>query len=93
MYINSTTGKIEEVLFGFSSIGAFATIPVSVYRKIETDLKSQVWFTPTATGKTLNYIFRWFDGMPTPIASSPRYIPPVSTLMDENGEYIQERLD
>jgi hypothetical protein len=68
MCINSTTGKVEEVFFEFSSIDAFATIPVSVYRKIETDLKSQVWFTPTATGKTLNYIFRWFGGMPKPIA-------------------------
>ncbi|MDR0989034.1 MAG: DUF5043 domain-containing protein [Prevotellaceae bacterium] len=71
MYINSTTGRIEEILFEFTNIEAFATIPVSVYRKIEVNLKKNVWFTSTANGKTLNYIYRWFEAMPNPKDASP----------------------
>jgi len=56
MYINSDSGNVVEVEFGFLTVSGFATIPVSVYRKIETDLKSQIWFTPTAEGKKLNYL-------------------------------------
>lgn len=56
LYINSDTGKIMEVeyqLFGFKP---FASIPVSVYRKIETELKKNVWFTPAQEGKRMSYI-------------------------------------
>lgn len=57
MYINPVSGKVSEVEFQFVSFRPYATIPVSVYRKIETELKKNVWFTPTAEGKKLNYIF------------------------------------
>ena len=60
MYIDPNTGKIGDVLFEFLSINPTATIPVSVYRKIEADLKKLIWFTPTSEGKKLNYIFRWW---------------------------------
>ena len=56
MYINPQTGKIVEVSFEFHKTSPFATIPVSVYRNIETDLKSQLSFTPTDEGKKLNFI-------------------------------------
>ena len=56
MYINPATGDVLEVDFWFIMNGPFATIPVSVYRSIETGIKSSVWFTPTAEGKKLNYI-------------------------------------
>ncbi|MCE9107943.1 DUF5043 domain-containing protein [Bacteroides pyogenes] len=59
MYISPETGKVIEVKFNFTCTGdTFATIPVSVYRKIETDLKNNIWFTPTTDGKKLNYIYR-----------------------------------
>lgn len=58
MYINSQTGKIDEVNFEFHGTNPYATIPLSVYRKIETELKSQVWYTPTAEGRKLNFILR-----------------------------------
>ncbi len=57
MYISSTTGKVIEVNFQFTTLNPAATIPLSVYRQIETNLKNYVWFTPTDYGKTLNYIF------------------------------------
>jgi len=57
VYINSQTGRIKEVQYHFLSEAPFATIPVSTYRKIETELKENVWFVPTAEGKKLNFIF------------------------------------
>lgn len=61
MYISPETGKITEVNFTFASFGPFATIPVSIYRSIETKLKQELWFIPTAEGKKLNYILLWFS--------------------------------
>ena len=60
MYISSETGKITEVDFDFVTFNPFATIPVSVYRQIETQLKENVWFVPTEYGKGLNYIYLWW---------------------------------
>lgn len=56
LYISPDTGKVIEVNFMFTTFNPYATIPVSVYRKIETELKSKIWFTITAEGKKLNYI-------------------------------------
>ena len=60
MYISSETGRITEVDFDFVTFNPFATIPVSVYRQIETQLKENVWFVPTEYGKGLNYIYLWW---------------------------------
>ena len=57
IYISSETGKIIEVDFDFVTFNPFATIPVSVYRQIEIQLKENVWFVPTEFGKGLNYIY------------------------------------
>lgn len=64
MYINSATGKVDEVSFEFANFEPYATIPVSVYRKIEIDLKNSISFTPTAEGKKLNYIYYWWSHEP-----------------------------
>ncbi|WP_291529414.1 DUF5043 domain-containing protein [Bacteroides sp. UBA939] len=67
MYISPETGRVIEVRFTFTSTDPFATIPVSVYRKIEMDLKTNIWFTPTADGKKLNYICRfWYQEITAP---------------------------
>ena len=58
MYISPETGKVIEVEFTFVTVSPFATIPLSVYRKIEVELKKQVWFTPTKDGKRLNHLLR-----------------------------------
>ena len=55
MYINSSTGRVDEVSFEFHS---------SVYRKIETEIKKELWFTLTAEGKMLSYIFYWWAQEP-----------------------------
>ena len=39
----------DEVEFSFMNFGTYATIPISVYRKIETDLKEKVWYIPTVS--------------------------------------------
>ena len=64
MYINSSTGRVDEVSFEFHKSDPFATIPVSVYRKIETEIKKDLWFTLTTEGKMLSYIFYWWAQEP-----------------------------
>lgn len=64
MYIDSDSGKVSEVDFHFSIIRPYATIPVSVYRKIEVELKKNIWFTPTEEGKKLNYLVLWWRQEP-----------------------------
>lgn len=59
MYVNPDTGKVSDVDFFFVTFDPYATIPVSVYRKIEMDIKQYIWFTPTEEGKKLNYILYW----------------------------------
>lgn len=56
MYVNPDSGEVSEVMFRFGSFQPYATIPVSVYRKIEIELKKNIRFVPTAEGKKLNYI-------------------------------------
>jgi len=58
MIIDSDTGKVTEVEFNFLHYLGFGTIPLSVYRKIELELKSNVWFTVTDVGKSLNFVSR-----------------------------------
>jgi hypothetical protein len=56
LIIDSNTGKVIEVYFNFAKTDKFATIPVYVYRKIETELKANIWVTPTVEGRKLNYL-------------------------------------
>lgn len=56
LYINPDTGKIAEVEYRLFGFNPYASIPVSVYRKIETELKQNIWFVPTQEGKRRNYI-------------------------------------
>jgi hypothetical protein len=60
MYINPDNGKVAEVKFWFLTNSPYATIPVSVYRTIETNLKNQIWFTSTTEGKKFNYVMRFW---------------------------------
>ena len=64
MYINSSTGRVDEVSFEFHKSDPFAAIPISVYRKIEIELKKDIWFTLTTEGKMLSYIFYWWAQEP-----------------------------
>lgn len=57
MGLNSETGKLEEAYFSFYYRSPYSKIPVSVYRKIELELKAKVKFKPTEEGKALDYIY------------------------------------
>ncbi len=58
LYISPETGRIMELNFNFVTDNPFATIPVSVYRNIETQLKEQIWFIPIASeAAKYNYLF------------------------------------
>jgi hypothetical protein len=61
LYLNSISGRVEEVDFTFVTFNQYATIPVSVYRKIETDIKKELLYTPSPQGKELNYIGIWWS--------------------------------
>jgi hypothetical protein len=56
MTIDTSTGNVIEVYFKFFYSNSFGTIPVSTYRKIELELKSNIWFTLTDTGKQLKFL-------------------------------------
>ena len=61
LYIHPDTGKVIDVSFSFSNRENFATIPISVYRKIELELKKNIWFVPTEHGKQFYYILLWWE--------------------------------
>ena len=61
LYIHPDTGKIIDVSFSFGNRDNFSTIPLSVYRKIELELKKNIWFVPTEHGKQFNYILLWWE--------------------------------
>lgn len=59
MFINTETGKVDEVEFSFSKDSGFVFIPISVYRNIELQIKEKCRFGITEEGKMLNYIYYW----------------------------------
>ena len=61
LYIHPDTGKVIDVRIAFGNRYIFSTIPVSVYRKIELELKKNIRFTPTEHGKQFNYILLWWS--------------------------------
>ena len=64
LYANSVTGKIEDVEFQFVTSDQYATIPISVYRKIEVGIKQKLHLIPTDEGRKLNYLFCWNNLIP-----------------------------
>ena len=64
LYANSETGVIEDVVFEFVKIDPYATVPVSVYRKIEVGIKQKLRLVPTAEGRRLSYLFCWNQLVP-----------------------------
>ena len=64
MYINTETGKIDDVCFSFLKDEPYAYIPVSVYRNIELALKENVQEVLTDEGRKLNFIYWWTTVIP-----------------------------
>ena len=64
MYIDPDTGKVADVEFIFMNFNPYATIPISVYRKIEVEIKKNIWFNITPDGKKFNYIMLWWGQEP-----------------------------
>jgi hypothetical protein len=58
MIICSDTGSIKEIHFRFGRESGYATIPVSTYRRLELELIRRFQFTPSAHGRSLNFMFR-----------------------------------
>ena len=57
--ISSETGEISELYFNFLESTPYVTVPVSVYREIETKLVG-LKYTLTPLAKTLNYVYQWW---------------------------------
>ena len=64
IYIDPDNGKVADVEFMFVTFNPYATIPVSVYREIETEIKKNIWFTVTPEGKKQNYIMLFWPQEP-----------------------------
>ena len=64
MYINTETGKIDDVCFSFLNNKPYAYIPVSVYRNIELEIKENIQFVLTDEGRKLNFIYWWTTVVP-----------------------------
>ena len=64
MYINTETGKIDDVCFSFLNNKPYAYIPVSVYRNIELAIKENVQEVLTDEGRKLNFIYWWRSVIP-----------------------------
>ena len=64
MYINTDTGKIDDVCFTFLNNEPYAYIPVSVYRNIELAIKENVQEVLTDEGRKLNFIYWWTSVVP-----------------------------
>ncbi len=60
LYIHPDSGKVIDVMFSFINKDGFVTIPISVYHKIEEELKKNIWFTTTENGKKWNYVLLWW---------------------------------
>ena len=64
MYVNTETGKIDDVCFRFLNNEPYAYIPVSVYRNIELAIKENVQEVLTDEGRKLNFIYWWTSVIP-----------------------------
>ena len=56
LYIDPTTGRVDDVEFVFDRQLGFATIPVATYRRIELELKNRIQFVVTAEGRRRNFL-------------------------------------
>ena len=59
LHINSTTGKVDDVKFSFSNRNSWVNISVPTYRKMELQIKDQLFYNLTDDGRKLTYIFTW----------------------------------
>ena len=64
MYLDSETGKVQDVEFNFVTFATYSKVPLSIYRDIELKLKEQISFVPTDLGKQLNYILLFWNQTP-----------------------------
>ena len=64
MYIDPDTGKVTDVEFIFVTFNSYATIPISVYREMEVEIKKNIWFNIKEKKKKLNYIVLWWRQEP-----------------------------
>jgi hypothetical protein len=58
LIIDSNTGEVKEVAFSFLADDPVGTVPVSIFRQAELNLKNSLWFQPTELGRQLNYLWR-----------------------------------
>ena len=56
-YIDSETGKVDDVRFSFHRTSGYVNIPISVFREIELKIKDLLTFVVTEEGKKINYIY------------------------------------
>ena len=56
-YINSETGRVDDVRFSFHRTSWYINIPISVFHNIELKIKEKLNFVVTDEGKKISYIY------------------------------------
>ena len=91
MFVNSESGRVDEVCFNTFTFTPYAKVPVRIYRDIEVKLKEKLKFIPMNEGKKLNYIFlAWFQ-LPKGKAEGTPFSPviPFDPVVDPNDPGTQ----
>ena len=63
--ISSSTGEITDVYFEYDIASGYISIPLSVFRAIELQLKEQIVFELTEEGRNMNYCYLAWMQCPT----------------------------
>ena len=58
-YVNTNTGKVDDVRFYFDRNSSYVYLPISFYRQLELTFKEQYQYVLTDVGSSLNYVYQW----------------------------------
>lgn len=59
LFINTETGRVDDIVFYFFRKSGLVYIPISVFRQLELSIKETCRFTITEEGKRVNYAYLW----------------------------------
>ena len=58
-FINTDTGKVDDVRFYFDCDSSYVYLPVSFFRQLELAFKENIQYVLTDAGKNLNFVYQW----------------------------------
>ena len=58
-YVNTDTGKVDDVRFYFDRDSSFVYLPISFYSQLELAIKEQFHYVLTELGRNLTFVYQW----------------------------------